>query len=203
MVLACAIALGLLYIKQMSKHWYKNVEIKEYGIELSYPNSYVDIPKKSDDLEQISNNVASIIVKEDIKTSGVSVDMVEEILHAQSDITQMTIYAEAIKKTKTPKTLEEICKNYIVMFKIFNENENVVYEKYETTIIDGIEAGRVEIYVTGKKSNVYPGMISYLIPLEDREITLVFTGTQELFKIHQKEINKIIKSIKLREKLAE
>lgn len=201
-VLATAIAVGMLYIKQSARYWYKDVEIEDYGFKISYPNSYIDIPKEEGDIEQISNNIASIIISDGVDTPGVSVDMVKEILHAKSDITKLTLYAEAIKKEKTTKTIEEICKDYIVMFKVFNEYENVVYENYEEVTIDGVPAGRTEIYVEGKNKNVYPGMISYLIPLEDREITLVFSGTEEIFKYNEKEMKKIINSIELKEKIA-
>ena len=49
--------------------------------------------------------------------------------------------------------------------------------------------------VYGKKENIYPGMISYLIPLEDREITIVFSGTKDLIAAAEKEIDKIINSV--------
>ncbi len=202
-VLACAIAIGMIYIKQVARYWYKDVEISEYGFQISYPNSYVDIPKSTENIEQIANNVASIILKEDVDTPGVSVDMVEEILHAKSDITNLTIYVEAIKKEKTQKTIEDICKDYLVMFRVFNEYEDVLHEEHEEVVIDGVPAGRTEVFVRGKTDGVYPGMISYLIPLEDREITVVFMGTQELFDHFEKEINKIVKSIKLEERLPE
>ena len=201
MVLASAVAIGIIFIKQCSKYWYKNVEISEYGFQISYPNSYVDIPKEVENIEEIASNVASIILKEDVNTPGVSVDLVEEILHVKSDITNLTMYVEAIKKEKTKKTIEEICKDYLVMFKIYNEYEEVLLEEHEEVVIDGVKAGKVAIFVRGKTDYVYPGMIAYLIPLEDREITVVFMGTQELFDFFEKEINKIVNSIKLEEKL--
>ena len=203
MVLAGAVATGLVYLKQCSKYWYKTVEISEYGFEISYPNSYIDIPKEKENIEEIAGNVASIILKEDVNTPGVKVDLVEEIIHAKSDLTKLTLYVEAIKKEKTTKTIEEICKDYLVMFKIYNEYEEVLLEEHEEITIDGVKAGKVAIFVRGKTDGVYPGMIAYLIPLEDREITVVFMGTQELFDFFEKEINKIVKSIKLDEKLPE
>ena len=45
-VLATAICLGMIYIKEMSGRWFKEVEIAEYGFTISYPNSYVDIQKE-------------------------------------------------------------------------------------------------------------------------------------------------------------
>ena len=201
-VLASAIAAGMIYIKQCRNYWYKDVEIAEYGFKISYPNSYIDIPKEKENIEEVANNIASIIVKEDVNTPGVSVDMVEEILHARSNITNLTIYVEAIKKEKTQKSIEDICKDYLVMFRVFNEYEEVLYEEHEEVVIDGIPAGKTAVFVRGKTDGIYPGMISYLIPLEDREITVVFKGTQELFDYFEKEINKIVKSIELEESVS-
>lgn len=202
-ILASAICLGIMYVKEMSKHWFKEVEIAEYGLTISYPNSYIDIPKETDNVKEITDKVTSILTKQDIDNPNVSVDMVEKIIHAKSDLTGMTIMVEAIKKEKTTKSIEDICKDYIVMFQVFNEYEEVIYQNYEETTVDGNPAGRTEIYVTGKKDDVFPGMVSYLIPLEDREITIVFSGTREMLEYFEKDIQKIINTVKLKEKISE
>lgn len=194
-VLATAICMGIMYLKTMSLKWYKKIEIDEYGIAISYPRSYVDIPKEESNIEQISNNITATITETDIETPGIAVELVEEIINVKSDLTGLTIYAEAIKKEKTPKTISEICKDYIIMFKVFNSTEEVLFEKYEEVVVSGMPAGRTEIYIKGRTDFVYPGMISYLIPLEDREITIVFVGTKELFDINAEEIQKIINSV--------
>lgn len=202
-ILACAICLGLIYIKEMSKRWFKEVEISEYGLTISYPNSYKDLPKEDDNVKEITDKVTSILTKQDIDNPNVSVDMVEKVIHAKSDLTGMTIMVEAIKKEKTTKTIEDICKDYIVMFQVFNEYEEVIHQNYKETIVDGNPAGRTEIYVTGKTDDVFPGMVSYLIPLEDREITIVFSGTREMLEYFEKDIQKIIDTVELEEKLPE
>lgn len=199
MVLAVAISLGMIYLKKTSLRWYKNVEIEEYGLTISYPRAYVDIPKKVENIEEIANNITAIITETEVDTPGIAVDLVDEIIHAKSDLTGLTIYSEAIKKEKTTKTIEQICKDYIIMFKVFNSYEEVVFEEYKEVTVAGVPAGRTEIYVTGKWDFVYPGMISYLIPLEDREITIVFSGTKKLLEANEKEINKIINSVKFSE----
>lgn len=202
-ILASAICLGVIYVKEMSKRWFKDVEIAEYGLTISYPNSYVDIPIEKENTEGMINKVTSILTKQDIDNPNVSVDMVKKIIHAKSEMTGITIMVEAIKKEKTTKTIEEICKDYIVMFQVFNEYEEVIYQNHSETIVDGKTAGRTEIYVTGKTDDVFPGMVSYLIPLEDREITIVFTGTRATLEYFEKEIQKIIDTVKLVEKLPE
>ena len=89
------------------------------------------------------------------------------------------------------------------MFQVFNESEELIYKNYKETTVDGNPAGRTEIYVTGKTDDVFPGMISYLIPLEDREITIVFSGTRAMLEYFEKDIQKIINTVKLEEKLPE
>ena len=202
-ILATAICLGVIYVKEMSGRWFKKVEVAEYGLTISYPNSYIDIQKDPDYTEGMIDKVTSILTKQDIDNPNISVDMVEKIIHAKSDLTGMTIMVEAIKKEKTTKSIEDICKDYIVMFQVFNESEEVIYKDYEETTVDGNIAGRTEIYVTGKTDDVYPGMVSYLIPLEDREITIVFSGTREMLEYFEKDIQKIINTVKLEEKLPE
>lgn len=202
-ILAFAICLGVIYVKEMSKRWFKEIEVAEYGLTISYPNSYIDIQKEADYTEGMIDKVTSILTKQDIDNPNISVDMVEKIIHAKSDLTGMTIMVEAIKKEKTTKSIEDICKDYIVMFQVFNESEELIYKNYKETTVDGNPAGRTEIYVTGKTDDVFPGMISYLIPLEDREITIVFSGTRAMLEYFEKDIQKIINTVKLEEKLPE
>ena len=141
-VLACAICIGLMYLKEMNKRWFKDVEIAEYGLTISYPNSYIDIPIEKDNTEAMIDKVTSILTKQDIDNPNVSVDMVEKIIHAKSDLTGITIMVEAIKKEKTAKSIEDICKDYIVMFQVFNEYEEVIYQNRKETTVDGNPAGR-------------------------------------------------------------
>lgn len=202
-ILATAICVGIIYVKEMSKRWFKEVEVAEYGLTISYPNSYKDLPKEDDNVKEITDKVTSILTKQDIDNPDISVDMVEKIIHAKSDLTGMTIMVEAIKKEKTTKSIEDICKDYLVMFQVFNESEEVIYKDHRETIVDGNPAGRTEIYVTGKTDDVFPGMVSYLIPLEDREITIVFSGTREMLEYFEKDIQKIIDTVELEEKLPE
>ena len=149
---------------KMKKHgdWYVDDDGTEFACEICHTH------------EKAYEKFGGLILKEDVNTPGVKVDLVEEIIHAKSDLTKLTLYVEAIKKEKTTKTIEEICKDYLVMFKIYNEYEEVLLEEHEEITIDGVKAGKVAIFVRGKTDGVYPGMIAYLIPLESKFITTLF-----------------------------
>ena len=84
------------------------------------------------------------------------------------------------------------------MFQVYNPNAVIKSSEYKEISIDGKSAGRVEIYIENQKSTSLPGLIAYLIPLDDREITITFMGTDMLFKNAENEIKKITESIKLK-----
>lgn len=193
-ILATAIGVGAKLLDGIEKKIYARKTIEEYGFSISYPKSYEDIEKEENSLEEITATITAS-VSETNKENGISLDLVREIVHAKSDDSRLTLLVEAIKKEKSKKDLEDICKNYITMFKVFNEELVVKESNYEIVEVGGYEAGRTTIYVYGKTENVYPGMVSYLIPLEDREITIVFSGTKDLIENAEKEINKIIDSV--------
>lgn len=191
MVFTCT---AFMYVKRLSKSWYQTTQIPEYAFEISYPNAYKIVQTEETNVDELSTKITSTLTEIE-KEVELSMDFVEELIYVKSDKSKMTLLVEGIKKAKSPKTIEEICKDYITMFKVFNSSVTVISEEYEEVIVDGVNAGRVKILVEGKKEGVYPGMISYLIPLEDREITIAITGTDEMFNLNSKEIEKIINSV--------
>ena len=74
-ILATAICVGVIYVKEMSGRWFKKVEVAEYGLTISYPNSYIDIQKDPDYTEGMIDKVTSILTKQDIDNPNISVDM--------------------------------------------------------------------------------------------------------------------------------
>lgn len=197
-VLILAVGAEAMLIKGASMNWYKKTKIADYGVEISYPRTYVAIEKEESNFEKISSTI-SATVTETQKDNGVSVDLVKELVHVKSNASMITLLIEGLKKDKTTKTIEEICKDYITMFRIYNENATITSTNYEEVEINGVQGGRVEIYVFGKKSLVYPGIIAYLFPLDGREITITFTGTKEIFDNSREEIDRIINSVKFSE----
>ncbi|MBQ9280358.1 MAG: hypothetical protein IJ215_04885 [Clostridia bacterium] len=194
LVLILAVGAEAMLIKSSSLNWYKKVRMAEYGLEISYPRAYADIENEESNYERISSTISSTITETD-KNSGISVDLVKELVHAKSSSSMITLLIEGIKKDKTTKSIEDICRDHITMFRIYNENLDIASTNYQEVEVNGVKGGRVEIYTYGKRSLVYPGIISYLFPLDDREITITFTGTKEIFENHKNEIDKIINSV--------
>lgn len=197
-ILMLAMVAGTIYVNEMLKYTYKTVKINDYGLQLKYPRAYEDVVKNTKtDVEQISNQI-EVIVEEYEKSGDGLLEFTEELINTKSKVSNITLLIEGIKKEKSTKTLEQICKDYIVMFKVFNSNPTIKSSKYEEVVVNGKNAGRVEIYIEGKDGKSCPGIISYLFPLNDREITINFMGTEKLFANNKNEINKIVDSIKIK-----
>lgn len=197
-ILMFGVGMGATYVKEMLKYTYKTVKVDDYGLQLKYPRAYENIAKKQDsEVEQISTQIETI-VEEYEKSGDTLLDFTKELINVKSKVSGITLLIDGIKKEKTTKTIEQICKDYIVMFKVFNSNPVIKSSKYEEVVIDGKNAGRVEMYVEGAKGKSSPGIISYLFPLDDRELTITFMGTEKLFVNNKSEINKIMNSIKLK-----
>lgn len=197
-ILMMSVGLGAMYVKDMMVYTYKTVNIDEYGITLKYPRAYEEIEKEKDSsIEQISSQIQAAV--DEYEKSGDSlVEFTKELIDVKSKVSGITLLIEGIKKEKTTKTIEQICKDYKVMFRVYNPNAVIKSSDYKEISIDGKDAGRVEIYIENQKGTSLPGLITYLIPLEDREITITFMGTDKLFKNSKNEIEKITKSIKLK-----
>ncbi len=197
-ILMLAMVAGTIYVNEMLKYTYKTVKVNDYGLQLKYPRAYEDVVKNTKtDVEQISNQI-EVIVEEYEKSGDGLLEFTEELINTKSKVSNITLLIEGIKKEKSTKTLEQICEDYIVMFKVFNSNPTIKSSKYEEVVVNGKNAGRVEIYIEGKDGKSCPGIISYLFPLNDREITITFMGTEKLFANNKNEINKIVDSIKIK-----
>lgn len=170
--------------------------IEEYGFEISYPKTYKDIIKESGDQEdKILSNVTVKESGEQISEYMQNLNMTETVKDLRNELTGMKIIVEAINTEKTKLDIEEICKRYVVMFQIYNE-EKVIRESHnESVTIDGKVAGKVTIKVKGEKEDSI--LIAYLMPLEDKEITVTFIGSESMINRAEKEISKIINSLKV------
>lgn len=119
-------------------------------------------------------------------------ETVRELKNKNNGI-KMTI--EAIKISKTTLELEEICKRYAVMFKIYNEDREIKEIKNEIVELIGNKVGKVTLKLKTKQEDAI--LIAYLISLEDREITITFIAPASTIEKYNTEIEKIVSTLKV------
>ena len=193
-LLGIILGIGSFLFERMKENKLVKHEYEQYNFEISYSNLYKDEKKSGDGEKNILSNLTVTESGEQISDYMKNLKFVEVLEELKNDKKQIRLIIEAINKEKTQLTMEEICKRYVVMFKIYNDEAKIVTTEKEVIQINGEQIGKVTIEVEGKKENSI--LTAYLISLPDKEITVTFITPKKFFENNEKEINRIIKSIK-------
>lgn len=193
-LLGIILGIGSFLFERIKENRLVKHEYEQYNFEISYSNLYKDEKESGDSEKNILSNLTVTESGEQISDYMKNLKFVEVLEELKNDKKQIRLIIEAINKEKTQLTMEEICKRYVVMFKIYNDEAKIVSTEKEVIQINGEQIGKVTIEVEGKKENSI--LIAYLISLPDKEITVTFITPKKFFENNEKEINRIIKSIK-------
>ena len=193
-LLGIILGIGSFLFERIKENKLVKHEYEQYNFEISYSNLYKDEKESGDSEKNILSNLTVTESGEQIPDYMKNLKFVEVLEELKNDKKQIRLIIEAINKEKTQLTMEEICKRYVVMFKIYNDEAKIVTTEKEVIQINGEQIGKVTIEVEGKKENSI--LIAYLISLPDKEITVTFITPKKFFENNEKEINRIIKSIK-------
>ena len=193
-LLGIILGIGSFLFERIKENKLVKHEYEQYNFEISYSNLYKDEKESGDSEKNILSNLTVTESGEQISDYMKNLKFVEVLEELKNDTKQIRLIIEAINKEKTQLTMEQICKRYVVMFKIYNDEAKIVTTEKEVIQINGEQIGKVTIEVEGKKENSI--LIAYLISLPDKEITVTFITPKKFFENNEKEINRIIKSIK-------
>jgi hypothetical protein len=143
-------------------------ELKEQGFSINYPIAFERISEEDN--------------KDNIVFEAVDEDGIKMLI-------------ELVENKRTDKTIEEIMDNYGTTLKIFNlDSEIEVLDKKQVKIGD-IIAGRIESKIS--KDNLATRATTLLIQKNNSEITITISGNEDAINNNEKQIEKIINSIKL------
>lgn len=201
LILIGVIILGvLLGILQIGIEYYKENKlekhvIEKYGFEIAYSKKYKDVSKSGDNTSELLSNITTEVSGEQISEYMENLNFTEVVKDLKNEKDKIRFSVEALNTEKTSLSLEEICNRYIVMFRIYNEERNIIEKNTEIITIDGKEAGKVTIKIKGENENTI--LRTYLFSLEDKEITVTFITPESTFIKNEKQINKIINSLKI------
>ena len=182
------IGYDLFQLNHLQKH-----RVEKYSFEISYPSHYRDNQKEEEELDYTSR-VKITVSGEEIANEMESLKMSENVISVKSNYRKMRMLVDAISVPKSTLDIEEICKRHIVMFRIYNEEAKIKESRIDKEIINQQEVGKVEITVEGKEND--SKVVAYLLSLADKEITVTFIMPESEYSTNQKEIEKIMNSIK-------
>lgn len=189
------LGIGIFGIEKYKENKLKNHIIEKYGFEISYPDTYKDISTSEDNKSEILEGISQTVSGEKYSEYYQSLNLVETVKKLKNEKSRIKLQIEAIKIEKTALQLEEICNRYITMFKVYNEEKVIQSQNSEIIKINDVDAGKVTLKIKGEDSNAV--MTTYLISTEEKEITITFIGSEEQMTKNEKQINKIINSLKI------
>lgn len=195
LLLGILLGIGRAFFEKYQNNKLEKHVIDKYGFEISYSKAYKEIISTSENIDDKLSNLTVTESGEQIAEYMQNLNLVETVRNLKNKENGIKFIIDAINKEKTKLSLEEICKRYIVMFKVYNEEQIVKESNVEIIKIGENEAGKVTIKVNGETSDSL--LIAYLLPLEDKEITLTFIAPEEIFIQNENEIDKIVNSLKI------
>ncbi len=169
-------------------------EIEEYQFSISYPETYQEYRKDSERYDDGIQEISVTVAEQSIAEAMENMNMSENVLSLVSKKSKTRLVVDGIHTPKSTLDLEEICKRYAVMFKIYNEELNILEKENEIIDIQGTEVGKVTLTVKGEKQSVI--VTAFLFSLDDREMTVTFITSEAEYEKAIKEIDRIIHSVK-------
>ncbi len=121
------------------------------------------------------------------------------LVYLKDNVSGIEISATARRTTEElKKTFTELGEGFANLIKIYNDNYyDVTLQENETILIwDDVWVQKATVDML-TNNNEQVREIAVLIPLDDREITIVFFGSKEQIIEKEYEIEKVIKSIKI------
>lgn len=171
---------------------WKQYKVEDYDFSFKLPRAF----KAQETATQESSISLSSLLEEDI--SG---DVDEYLKKPQSVyrggnvLNGIGMLIQCLKTSKTSRTLDEIADSHEILLEInYGDNYTVKEQSREEVVILGTDSVKmISTIVNDKNSNLF---VSYLIPKEDMEITIMFYGSKQSINESSEQIEKIIASIK-------
>lgn len=154
---------------------YKNIEVenKSYGIDSSILNAEVSIEENEEYIQKAP----------------------EVVYNAGNILNGVGLTIQCLKTAKTSKTLDEIADSHHVLVSI-NYDDQYEIGDLQKEYVKILENDAVMTSIDMKKGKTTKTLIAYLVPLKDKEITIMFFGNKENISKSMDEIKEIVSKIK-------
>lgn len=180
------------------KKWYLNMwiwrDIPSYSFKVKLPRAYEDAVLKEDEGTGISTS--AFLSDTDVTTNEEYVSKSpERVYYGENTLNGIHMMIQCLSTQKTDRTLEDIADSQHVLIKIHYEDDYQISEprREYINVMDTLGI-RTAADLTNDKGTIT--IINYLVPMEDKEVTISFYGTKESIDKNKEEIEKIISEMK-------
>lgn len=191
LVFAAPIQKGIQWLYLNSWTWH---DIENYGFSLKLPRAYKDIEFEENDEFSIDSSVFNTETSVEVNEEYIS-KKPEVVYNGGNILNGVGLTIQCLETERTTKTLEEIAESHhiLVSIKYDDQYEIGTLEKEYVEIL-GSEAVKTSIDMSNDEES--RTLVAYLLPLEDKEITIMFFGDKENISNSMEEIEKIVSKIK-------
>ena len=177
----------MLYYNSWKQH-----KIEDYNFSFKLPRAF----KEQEVTVKKSNINLSSLIEENI--SGDVSELLrkpESVYRGGNILNGVSMLIQCFKTSRTTRTLDEIADSHEILLEInYGDNYEVKEKSREQVVIlDTDSMKTVSTIENAKESNLF---VSYLIPKEDMEITIMFYGSEKNITEASEQIEEIIASVK-------
>lgn len=181
------------YLKSWEWH-----EVPKYNIEFKLPRAFKDLELKTQSSSQLSSSIFT--TDTDVKVNEEYVSQKPEVVYYGGNILNgISMMIQCLNTEKTTRSLDDIADSQHVLVTIFYEDDyNIGEATKEYVTVLSSDAIRTSTDLTN--SEEVRTMINYLVPTDDKEVTITFFGRKNDIESAEKDIEKIITNLKEIEK---
>lgn len=186
LILVGPIKNGVTYLYLKTWEWHTT---EEYGIKYKLPRAF----------EEVKTSVQSSLLSSAVFTTDTEVKVNEKYVSKTSDIVYsggnrlngILLMLQCLKTEKTNKSLDEIAEGQHILVTLnYEKNYTVGEMQKEEVEVLGIQSVRISETLT--KVDEEKMIVSYLVPMDDEEVTIIFFGDKENMIKEDSEIRKIV-----------
>lgn len=170
---------------------YEGHEFANSNITMKLPKAYKEVIEEDEDYQI---NVSGVEGEADVKVNQEYLNTLPQKLYKGVNVLNgisMVVTEKEVPK-KTMLTPEELADRYYVLVQIYFEDAQIGEPIWEAVNILGTEGAKVFVDIDDKTR------VGYLIPLDNSELTIEFSGTKENVEKYKNEIEKIVENIKMK-----
>ena len=189
-ILAIPLKNGITYLYLKTWEWH---DISKYHLEVKLPRAYKPIEEKN-----TTSSIGSSLISTEtsVKVNEKYVMNKPDVVYSGGNILNgISLMIQCLNTEKTTRTLDDIADSQHTLVRIFYEDEYTISEPVKEYLkILGTDSIRTSTILTNHKET--KKMINYLVPLEDKEVTITFLGPTENVEQAEDEIEKIVSQMK-------
>ena len=180
------------------KNWYLSMwiwhDIPSYSFKVKLPRAYKDAQLKEDDGTGIAYSAfltdTNITMNEEYVAKSP-----ERVYYGANSLNGIHMMIQCLSTPKTDRSLEDIADSQHVLIRIFYEDDfEISSTQKEFVDVMGTSGVRTVTDLTNDDGTIT--IINYLIPMEDKEVTISFYGLKDNINKAEEEIERIISEMK-------